>query len=324
MQHYQLLRLFGMMIGGYRSKLYDGISSYCINLHLWLTNHGSQCMMCVTTSIIVGSISVLMAFAAKQFLQMKVKEKEGGCETESSLSLLGVFKRISMIPSFAFLVAQGVFGAIPWDMMSFILLLLEWKDFTKEQIISFQVVGGVLGTIGALIGGVLGDRFAYIPHGRVSVALFSVISGVICYGLFLFSETYIVCVTWFGLFHLTGGWCPAAACRPLCADLAQNKSERAQIVAAWVLLEKLSSSIFGAPLVGYITKRLFDENSVFTNQEKARTLAMNMFLLSTFFWMMCALFFYMMGRAEYDRKTTTAANRQQELQQVGLLPPSLV
>ena len=188
------------------------------------------------------------------------------------------------------------------DMMSFLLLLLEWKDFTKEQIISFQVVGGIMGTIGALLGGVLGDYFAQHSHGRVRVAIFSVLSGIVFYGLFLFAETYSICITCYGLFHLTGGWCPAAACRPLCAELAQNKSERAQIVAAWVLLEKTSSSVFGAPLVGFLTRRLFDENSVSTNQEKASVLSMNMFLLSTFFWGMCAYFFYMMGRAEHARK----------------------
>lgn len=148
------------------------------------------------------------------------------------MSLLDVFKRISRIPAFVYLVAQGLFGAIPWDMMSFLLLLLEWKDFTKHQIISFQIVGGIMGTIGALLGRVLGDHFAeQHSHGRVNVAIFSVLSGIVFYGLFLFAETYSICIICYGLFHLTGGWCPAAACRPLCEELAQNKSERAQIVA---------------------------------------------------------------------------------------------
>ena len=159
-----------------------------------------------------------------------------------------------------------------------------------------------MGTIGALLGGVLGDQFAQHSYGRVGVAIFSVLSGIVFYGLFLFAESYSICIICYGLFHLTGGWCPAAACRPLCAELATNKSERAQIVAAWVLLEKTSSSVFGAPLVGFLTRRLFDENSVSTSQEKASVLAMNMFLLSTFFWTMCAYFFMMMGRAEHSRK----------------------
>eukprot|EP00581_Thalassiosira_minuscula_P004543 CAMPEP_0183740338 /NCGR_PEP_ID=MMETSP0737-20130205/59367_1 /TAXON_ID=385413 /ORGANISM="Thalassiosira miniscula, Strain CCMP1093" /LENGTH=409 /DNA_ID=CAMNT_0025975375 /DNA_START=39 /DNA_END=1265 /DNA_ORIENTATION=+ len=238
--------------------------------------------------LVVGSISVFMAFAAKRYLQMKVtkiKEDENDSKGED-MSLLEIFTRISQIPSFVYLVAQGVFGAIPWDMMSFILLLLEWRQFTKEQIISFQFAGGILGTFGAFLGGVLGDYFAYLPHGRISVALVSVISGIVFYGLFLFSETYQYSIFWKCMFHLTGGWTPAAALRPICADLAQNQSERAQIVAAWVLLEKTSSAVFGAPLVGFLTKRLFDEKNIISsnNFEKANVLARNMFLLSTFAW----------------------------------------
>jgi len=65
--------------------------------------------------IIVGSTSLLMAGAAKQFLKMNHKKiKEGGDEKEEELSLLDVFKRISQIPAFVYLVAQGLFGAIPW------------------------------------------------------------------------------------------------------------------------------------------------------------------------------------------------------------------
>ena len=148
----------------------------------------------------------------------------------------------------------------------------------------------------------MGDYFAHLPHGRIGVALVSELSGILFYGLFLFSETYQYSIFWKCMFHLTGGWTPAAALRPICADLAQNQSERAQIVAAWVLLEKTSSAVFGAPLVGFLTKRLFDENIISSNTEKARVLAMNMFLLSTFFWGICAYFFVLMGRAEKNRK----------------------
>jgi len=147
----------------------------------------------------------------------------------------------------------------------------------------------------------LGDYFAYLPHGRISVALASVLLGIVFYGLFLFSETYQYSIMWKCMFHLTGGWTRAAALRPMCIDLAKNQSKMAQIVAAWVLLEKTSSAVFGAPLVDFQTKRLFDENSVSLNAEKAQVLAMNMFLLSTFFWGICAYFFVLMGKAEKKR-----------------------
>lgn len=162
---------------------------------------------------VVGSMSILMALSAKRYLRMKTKVKSDETSSGGELSLLDIFKRISQVPSFAYLVAQGVFGAIPWDMMSFVLLLLEWKDFTREQIISFSVAGGIFGTVGAFLGGVLGDYFAHLPDGRVNVALFSVLSGILSYGLFLYSESYVCCILFYSMFHLTGGWCPAAALR---------------------------------------------------------------------------------------------------------------
>ena len=249
--------------------------------------------------IAVGSISIAMAFASKRYLKMKTRIKKAAAE---ELSLVEIYKRISRIPVFFYLVAQGLFGAVPWDMMSFLLLLYEWRGFTKEQMVSFQITSGLLSTIGAFLGGVLGDKFAPHPTGRIGVALTSVSLGILFYGLFLLSETYKYAIVWNSLFYLCGGWTPACALRPICADLAQNQSERAQIVAGWILLEKTSSSVLGAPLVGFITKRLLDKNIFSTNQEKARVLARNLFLLSTFFWGMCIYFFVLMGKAEKYRK----------------------
>lgn len=189
-------------------------------------------------------------------------------------------------------------------MMSFILLLLEWNGFTRQQIISFQISAGVFGTLGAFLGGVLGDYFAFLPRGRILVALTSVIGGTVFYGLFLFSKSYQFAVFWYSMFQIWGGWTPAATLRPICAKLAKNASERAQIVAAWILLEKTSSAIFGAPLVGFLTKRLFvstnsaSDEAALANHEKADALAFNLFVLSTLFWFICAYFFVLMARAE--------------------------
>lgn len=161
---------------------------------------------------VVGSISILMAFSAKQFLQMTTKIEDEKPKGEE-LSMLGIVKRVSREPSFVYLIAQGVFGAIPWNMMSFIVLLLKWKDFTKKEIISFQVSGGILGSLGVFLGGVSGDYFGHLPRGRVGVALFSVLSESLFYSLFLYSDTYHSCIFWKSLFHLFGGWATAAAIR---------------------------------------------------------------------------------------------------------------
>lgn len=196
-------------------------------------------------------------------------------------------------------------------MMSFVLLLLEWKGFSKDEIVFLQFSSGLSGTIGGFLGGVLGDMFAHISKGRVQVAFVSVVGGIGFFSMFLFSSAYRWSLLWFNMFHLWGSWTPAAALRPICADLARNPSERAQIVAFWILLEKTSAAILGAPLVGYLTSNMLDgdSDSVATT-DKAHALTLNLFYLSTLFWGLCAVFWILMGRA-------LDANENQQYKQVG-------
>jgi hypothetical protein len=42
-------------------------------------------------------------------------------------SLREIVGKIVKMPAFLCLVAQGVFGGTPWDMMSFLLLLMDWR-----------------------------------------------------------------------------------------------------------------------------------------------------------------------------------------------------
>lgn len=37
---------------------------------------------------------------------------------------------------------SSVFGGTPWDMMSFLLLLMDWRGFTKNQIVTIQITSG--------------------------------------------------------------------------------------------------------------------------------------------------------------------------------------
>jgi predicted MFS family arabinose efflux permease len=225
-------------------------------------------------------------------------------EQEQQLTLRQIILRIAKIPAFACLVAQGVFGGTPWDMMSFMILLLDWRGFTKDQIVMLQVAAGASSTVGGWLGGMLGD-YAHqrgATYGRIFVALVSVVGGIPLYGLFLFATDYQWALFWVTLFYLWAAWTPPAALRPICADLTRNPSERAQIISMWIVLEKASGAIFGAPLVGYLTSSMLpteedggrdvhDQDS----PEKAHALAYNLFFLSSIFWTICATFWVLMA-----------------------------
>mmetsp|Transcript_32989 Transcript_32989/g.97340 ORF Transcript_32989/g.97340 Transcript_32989/m.97340 type:complete len:426 (+) Transcript_32989:316-1593(+) len=226
-------RAFGLM--GLAEKLAGTFASASI---IWFSNWQMPYFA-------VGSLSLIAAAFAQRFLTVTGhhdgKGKLDEDDNKKTMTLGQIVRRITRIPAFLCLVGQGIFGGIPWDMMSFLLLLFEWRGLSREQIVTIQFTQGISGTIGTPIGGFLGDRFAHLPRGRIYVALTSVVLGTISFGIFLFSTSYKSIFFWFNLFHLVAGWTTAAANRPICAQMAQNPSERAQIVSLWLLLEKVST-----------------------------------------------------------------------------------
>ena len=154
----------------------------------------------------LGFISVLMSWLVYRILDPSRRAYlrdsnthvgiEGGKRKsrEVKFTLGQIIERIVKQPVFRCLVAQGVFGATHWSMMSFQLLLLEWREFTKDKIIYIQLTSGLSGTLGAWIDGVLGDYAAKVysnpTKGRITIALFSVLGGIPAYGMFLYSKDY--------------------------------------------------------------------------------------------------------------------------------------
>jgi hypothetical protein len=164
------------------------------------------------------------------------------------LTLRQIVHRIIKMPAFLCMVAQGVFGGTPWDMMSFLLLLMNWRGFAKHQIVLIQFTSGLTSTVGGWFGGFLGDYMAgrWGTKGRIWLAFGSVLGGIPFYGLYLFATDYAWALLWINAFQLWGTWTQAGALRPICADLTRNASERAQIIALWIVLEKMSGALFGA------------------------------------------------------------------------------
>jgi len=49
-------------------------------------------------------------------------------------------------------------------------------------------------------------------------------------------------------------WTPASALRPICGEIFRNGHDRAQVLALWIALEGVISSILGAPVVGVLSE----------------------------------------------------------------------
>lgn len=167
----------------------------------------------------LGVFSVAMAGLSYKYLKPgRLNDSSVGKKKKSAepkLTMRQILTRIARIPAFACLVAQGVFGGTPWDMMSFLLLLLDWRNFTKDQIISLQFSFGLSTTIGGWIGGMLGDWAAHRRGGRIAVAFVSVVGGIPLYGCFLFATSYTSALLWYNLFGIVATWTPSGALRPI-------------------------------------------------------------------------------------------------------------
>lgn len=279
---------------------------------------------------VLGTFSILMGYftlnelnPSKRLVKRKGQLSSPANSTAAAqLTLRQIIQRIIRLPAFICLVAQGIFGGTPWDIMSFLLLLLDWRGFSKDQIVSIQFTSGLSATLGGWLGGILGD-FAHSIGGtkaRICVALVSIVGGIPLYGLYIYATDYRSAVLWSNLFHVWATWAPPGALRPICADLTRNPSERAQIVSLWIVLEKASGAIFGAPLVGYLTSHMMTQGEMNTGgvaAEKAQILARNIFFLSGAFWTLCAFFWIAMAvtlpKRRMDFSGTNARNVEPNL-----------
>lgn len=117
--------------------------------------------------------------------------------------------------------------------------------------------------VGGVLGGLIGDHMARANanSGRIVTAQLSVGLGVptFCAIFYLIpceahgDHFYLAAFLVF-LFGSVATWTSAASLRPMCAELMSSPSEQGQIVALWVMLEGITSSVFGSPLVGWLTE----------------------------------------------------------------------
>eukprot|EP00941_MAST-03F_sp_MAST-3F-sp1_P000255 g255.t1 len=240
---------------------------------------------------LVGILSILVGFFVFQCMP-----KSKGKRTVKN-NCYATTKLITSIPSFGLLVLQGVTGGIPWNAMSFLPLYwitLGFSD-THAGILSATIEAGSI--LGNLIGGYLGDAWAKKSKvGRVYTAQLSVFLGIPTFIAIFYiipqdaNHFYTTCILSF-VFGSLATWTSAAANRPICAELVSTPEQQAQIVALWVMLEGVSSSIFGSPLVGFLSETFagttlnLETHSETSSQDMAKALVS----VSTSAWTICLL-----------------------------------
>lgn len=228
------------------------------------------------------------------------REKVHASEAKTALDYVRAAGKIFKIPSFNLLVLQGVVGGIPWNSMSFLALYWQEIGYSARIAGTLTAAGHGASAFGAVAGGFLGDAAArQSDRGRIYVAISSVLlGGLAYYSLFAVQPApFTTSLAIIMLFSVVAVWTPAAANRPICAQLAPSPEERGQIVALWVMVEGVSSACFGAPLVGRMSELFgyrLQAGSGSTNNASAAGLAKAIIGVSMTAWAICAFFWVIM------------------------------
>eukprot|EP00403_Amphidinium_massartii_P003381 CAMPEP_0178370766 /NCGR_PEP_ID=MMETSP0689_2-20121128/476_1 /TAXON_ID=160604 /ORGANISM="Amphidinium massartii, Strain CS-259" /LENGTH=527 /DNA_ID=CAMNT_0019990607 /DNA_START=17 /DNA_END=1600 /DNA_ORIENTATION=- len=165
------------------------------------------------------------------------------------------------IPTFLVIVAQGLFGCIPWSALGFQTMHLQYCGFSNSEAAAIVATRSAAAVLGMFIGGVLGDLMAKISptRGRPCVSVVSVASGIpstlLMIQLAKDSDMWVI-ASLSCMLGLTGSWCAPAVNRPVLSEVVDPKG-RASIVAWLSALEGASGALLGAPVVGYLAENTF-------------------------------------------------------------------
>ncbi|KAI3946108.1 hypothetical protein MKX01_024864 [Papaver californicum] len=174
-------------------------------------------------------------------------------------------RTVMKVPTFQFIIMQGVVGSLPWTAIVFFTMWFELIGFDHKKtaaLISLFTIGVSMGN---LLGGFIGDGLSQIyPNtGRIMAAQFSAFMGV-PFSWFLLmvipqsvSSWSIFAVTLFFM-GLTLSWCATGANNPIFAEVVPL--EHRTMIYAFDRAFEGSFSSFAAPIVGILSEKIFGYN----------------------------------------------------------------
>uniref|UniRef100_A0A7S2URL5 Major facilitator superfamily (MFS) profile domain-containing protein n=2 Tax=Attheya septentrionalis TaxID=420275 RepID=A0A7S2URL5_9STRA len=270
--------------------------------------------------LVVGSLPLLLSIVV-YLIMSEPRRTLGITKGVNSSGNEGTFhflKRLFRVRTFQLIVLQGLFGAIPWNALSFSTLWLQhagFDDFTASKIVSWHMIGAMFGVA---LGGQLGDMAAvWSPsRGRVYVAQASTLMGTLVaafiYGIqtadpSVTRSAHYLSASFFSM-GLVSSWCGSGVNRPILSEIVPP-SQRASIMAWSIGLEGCSGALFGAPIVGLLAERVFGygQNSgggVSQANDDANALAKAMLYMVTIPWLFCFTVYGWVGHVyQDDRKS---------------------
>lgn len=258
---------------------------------------------------IIGGLSVLtgtlvMSGLTEPVAQMSQKARRT-VFAQPRLTVQGEVQRIAAyfkMPTFLVLVAQGTFGTVPWNALSFTTMFYQLSGFSDLQAASLASLGILCGGIGSYFGGSIGDYLeSRFPHqGRPLTAQISVLTGIpivyVLYSVFpADDQNFAARAILVTLFSLTATWCCAGVNRPILSEIVDS-SDRSSIFAWMLAMEGSTGALFGAPLVAYLAQTVFGykihahggvHHDMQPDAEQARAIGAALSWVCCGFWSVC-------------------------------------
>lgn len=220
--------------------------------------------LCVALSFVVAATlqepprgGVLAAEAKAEEVTQRASVAEAAREELQRLA--GYFR----IPTFSFIVAQGLFGMIPWNALCYVTLFLQTAGLGSYEAAFVVALGKATQSVGCLLGGILGDFAAERSpdHGRACVAQASVLAGIpMIWLLFAGAPPGEAAFAWYcttyGALGLVATWCAAGVNWPIFTEIVPAQG-RSAIVAWDTALEGISGAVFGNLAVTYLAEHCF-------------------------------------------------------------------
>jgi len=262
-----------------------------------------------------GIVSILLGFLVMIFGHDPSVEKRPSPQgTRGRLKeYFRTIWHVMSISSFRIIIAQGIFGTVPWNALSYMTLWFQLLGFSDWQSSLMRAVFAMGQSCGNLLGGILGDIASQLfpDSGRVLIAQTSVASGLPLSILLLRGlpqSNAIDLVPWYTLalavMGLSVSWSASACNAPVFADIVPPEMRTA--IYAFDRSFEGSIGAFGTPIVGYIAQHGFGMTlrDAYSHHGKslkdAKALSDALLVMLLYPWSVC-LFFYFLLHIYYKR-----------------------
>uniref|UniRef100_A0A0E0M0J4 Major facilitator superfamily (MFS) profile domain-containing protein n=1 Tax=Oryza punctata TaxID=4537 RepID=A0A0E0M0J4_ORYPU len=228
-------------------------------------------------------------------------------------------KAVLRVPSFQVMVAQGLTGSFPWSALSFTAMWLELVGFSHGETAALMALFKVATSLGALLGGKMGDALArrFKNSGRIVLAQISSGSAVPLAAVLLLalpSDPPATAKHGAALFTLglMASWNPSSTNGPILAEIVPPRS-RTSVYALDRTCEAVLAS-FAPTVVGVLAERLYGYElaggaAVEAERRNAASLARALYTAIAVPMVLCCLV-YSFLYCTYPRDRETAARAE--------------